>query len=69
MRLGIATFIYQLFCKHKKKTFCRNVYGDEINHLDARSVWYCDSCDKRLLSDKLDYFVKHPKKSIFTWHF
>lgn len=39
-------FIKRLFCRHKGKlTLVRNIYGDEIRHLNyARSIWSCDDC-------------------------
>lgn len=40
----IFTLIKRLFCKHYKVIFWRNVYGDEINALNCRSVWECANC-------------------------
>jgi predicted nucleic acid-binding Zn-ribbon protein len=34
--------------------FVRNIYGDEINHLNARSVWKCLYCGKYQLRSKLN---------------
>lgn len=42
----------EIFCSHRI-IFSRNVFGDEINHLDARSIFYCEKCGKRFLSDRL----------------
>ena len=33
--------------------FVRNIYGDEINHLNARSIWICTRCRHIHLSDIL----------------
>jgi hypothetical protein len=30
-----------------------NVYGDAINRLDCRSVYHCQKCGARFLSDRL----------------
>ncbi len=39
-------FIKRMFCKHEYE-FIRNIYGDEINHLDGkRSWWRCRKCGK-----------------------
>jgi len=40
----ILTFIIELFfknCKHPERyaEWKENIYGDEINHLDCRSLW------------------------------
>jgi hypothetical protein len=47
------SWLKRLFCKHYKQTFIRNIYGDEINHLNARSVWKCDKCGKYILDQNL----------------
>lgn len=31
----------------------RNIYGDEINHLNARSIWSCNKCKKQQLRQSL----------------
>lgn len=31
-------------CACKSQSFVRNIYGDEINFLNARSIWQCDAC-------------------------
>lgn len=33
-----------LFCSHKETKFIRNIFGDEINRLDARSLHRCRKC-------------------------
>ena len=46
--------INRLFCKHNYK-FVRNIYGDEINHLNGkRSVWVCEKCGKLEYRDYLE---------------
>lgn len=40
-------------CKHKDLSFVRNIYGDQINHLNARSLWMCKDCMTIIRSDKL----------------
>ena len=40
--------IKQLFCKHNNIEFIRNIYGDEINYANTRSVWKCKYCGKIL---------------------
>ena len=43
----------RLFCKHDWQ-WCRNIYGDEINHAGGRrSVWRCPKCGARQLRDQL----------------
>jgi len=40
-------FLKKIFCRHKKQTFVRNVYGDEIIAFCwYRSLWRCDRCQK-----------------------
>ena len=36
----------QLFCYRHAFKFVRNIYGEEINQLNARSIWKCSNCDK-----------------------
>lgn len=31
-------FLKQLFCKHNYNIFIRNIYGDEVNLLNSRSI-------------------------------
>ena len=51
----LRKLIIQALCKHKNhyQTFVRDIYGDEINLLDARSIWKCDCCGRVIYSDKL----------------
>ena len=37
-------FFSSMFCKHQVCDFVRNVYGDEINMLNCRSLWKCRKC-------------------------
>lgn len=46
--------IKRFFCKHNNIEFVRNIYGDEINYANARSVWKCKYCGKILYKDKLN---------------
>lgn len=45
-------WIRSIFCEHQLG-WIGNIYGDEINHLGARSVWRCQKCDKAALKDHL----------------
>lgn len=47
----------KLFCKHENKKFIRNIYGDEINHQNARSLHRCQDCGKIIRSGHL-YIIK-----------
>lgn len=46
--------IKQFFCKHNNIEFIRNIYGDEINTANARSVWKCKYCGKIIYKNKLN---------------
>lgn len=50
---------YKLFCKHKNITFLRNVYGDEINYINARSIWVCKDCNRTIRKNELYYKNKY----------
>lgn len=43
--------IDQIKCNHLDKPlkFIKNIHGDEINHLNARSVWKCLDCGKIIM--------------------
>lgn len=45
-------------CEHKDVIFERNVHGDEINHLNCRSVWMCRRCGSTLYSQQLNVYQK-----------
>lgn len=53
--------IKQFFCKHNNIEFIRNIYGDEINYVNARSVWRCKYCGKILYSGYLNNYYVNPK--------
>lgn len=38
----------QIKCSHLDKPleFIKNIHGDEINHLNARSIWKCPDCGR-----------------------
>lgn len=41
----MIAFLKRLFCRHRGGiSFHRNIYGDEINVANARSVWKCKRC-------------------------
>lgn len=39
----IGRLLRRLFCRHDYR-FHRNIYGDEINVANARSLWLCHQC-------------------------
>lgn len=51
----MIAFIKRLFCKHYKVTFIRNVYGDEINDRNCRSLWRCGKCGATVRCDHLHH--------------
>ena len=50
--------IKRLFCKHKYE-FVRNIFGDEINYTNYRSIWKCSKCGKIKYSKTLHYEPFH----------
>lgn len=40
-------------CSHESQRFIRNVYGDEINQCDCRSLYQCEDCKKIIKSNEL----------------
>ena len=52
MKNRIMKFLQQSFCLHEYVPV-RNIYGDEINLLNARSEWKCIHCDKPYYSPEL----------------
>ncbi len=36
-------WLRRLFCAHRYE-WMRNIYGDQINEWNARSLWRCDRC-------------------------
>ena len=54
--LPTAKFFSRMFCRHYKVIFCRNIYGDEINHRNGmRSLWQCAKCGAIVLSEHLHH--------------
>ena len=48
--------IFKIFtCKHPVEdlVFIRNIYGDEINQLNARSIWLCPHCNRLIYKQHL----------------
>lgn len=47
----------EIFCRHRKQTFLRNIYGDEINRVGLakiyRSWWVCNRCGAMILHHHL----------------
>lgn len=39
-----ASWLTRLLCKHTPDHWVRNIYGDEINATNARSIWQCTKC-------------------------
>ena len=58
---NVTMKIKQFFCKHNNIEFVRNIYGDEINYANARSVWRCKYCGKILYSGYLNNYYVNPK--------
>ena len=56
----IMKIIKQFFCKHNNIEFVRNIYGDEINYANARSVWKCKYCGKIFYSGYLNNYYINP---------
>jgi len=43
--MKLSTIINRLLCKHAL-AWVRNIYGDEINATNCRTVWICERCGK-----------------------
>lgn len=55
MRWLRRTF-YQWRCAHVRRSWFRNIWGDEIFHSGGqRSVWKCDDCGKYLYESALKW--------------
>lgn len=56
----MINFIKKLFCKH---TFVlvRDIYGDEINYTNNRSIWKCIHCGKIEYREKLHIYYEKLK--------
>jgi len=57
--------IKRILCNHNKDIFVRNIYGDEINACNKRSVWQCSKCGSFRWSDYLNKNVKGNPFSVF----
>ena len=54
MSLLIKVGAFKMFlCSHKSQRFIRNIYGDEINQCDCRSLYQCEDCNKIIKSNDL----------------
>lgn len=53
--MNLKNRLKPLLCNHSKHnhTFIRNIHGDEINQLNARSIWKCNNCHKIIYKDTL----------------
>lgn len=48
------------FCLHRRQTFCRNIYGDEINLAGGnRSIWRCERCKHYRYHKELHEEIEH----------
>ena len=46
--------VYQnLYCRHREIDWETNVFGDQINLLNCRSIWICQNCHKRFYRNRL----------------
>jgi hypothetical protein len=50
----VADFFRSLVCKHEW-TFVANLYGDQINLFNGRSLWMCKHCPKSRVGRELYY--------------
>lgn len=50
---AIIKFIKRLFCYHELE-FVRNIYGDEINLTNKRSIYKCKKCGAIKYSNNLN---------------
>lgn len=50
----LKDFFSHVTCKHPRKDliFIKNIHGDQIDALNARSIWYCTKCDSLVYLDK-----------------
>lgn len=51
----------EMCCPDHKYDFVRNVYGDEINALNARSIWICRYCRKVRFDKELHSLSEPPR--------
>lgn len=53
--MKIKNLLKSITCKHPMKdlVFIRNIHGDEINQLNARSIWLCPHCNRNIYKPHL----------------
>lgn len=52
--MKLKNYLKSLMCTHSNELiFVRNIHGDEINLLNARSIWICPDCNKVIYWDQL----------------
>ena len=52
IRLDELRMVRRLFCRHELR-FVRNIYGDEINLMNGRSLWVCYKCGADMVRREL----------------
>ena len=52
IRLDGLRMVRRLFCRHELR-FVRNIYGDEINLMNGRSLWVCEKCGADMVRREL----------------
>ncbi len=45
-------------CSHGRQKFVENIYGDEINTANARSIWKCEDCGQLIFKNKLHELIE-----------
>jgi acetyl-CoA carboxylase beta subunit len=58
----IKKLFKRLFCKHINTKTITNIYGDAINHFNARSIRECTDCGKTIYHPSLDKNCKVSNK-------
>jgi len=53
------------FCRHAL-AWVRNIYGDEINSTNARTLWKCEKCGK--LKWDREYITRNMAIKIYEQH-
>lgn len=54
-RRWMRLLVRRVFCRHSL-AWVRNIYGDEINATECRTVWICEKCGKYIYDR--DYVMK-----------
>lgn len=49
-------WLKRILCDHDDLIFVRNVYGDEINELNCRSIYKCSNCEATVKYGRLNEF-------------